>query len=72
MAFDIWERDALTALLVNGVGFAVLIGVAYGVGWIKREPWRRQPQPATGTHQVKGGADPKASGTAARRVSPAE
>jgi hypothetical protein len=72
MAFDIWERDALTALLVNGVGFAVLIAVAYGVGWIKSEPWRRQPQPAAGT-QGQGGADAQArSGAPARRVSPAE
>ncbi|WP_295314101.1 OpgC domain-containing protein [Roseobacter sp.] len=29
-------------LFVNAVGFAVLIGVAYGVGWFKSQPWRRK------------------------------
>ncbi|MDZ7713168.1 MAG: OpgC domain-containing protein [Rhodovibrio sp.] len=84
MAFDVWERDALTALLVNGVGFAVLIGVAYGVGWIKSEPWRRQPStPATGAPATGAAASgaaasgaPETGGQGAtadgRRVSPAE
>jgi hypothetical protein len=72
MAFDVWERDALTALVVNGLGFAVLIGVAYGVGWIKSEPWRRQPQAAAGT-QGQGGSHAQAgAGAPGRRVSPAE
>ena len=70
MAFDIWERDALTALVVNGVGFAVLIGVAYGVGWIKSEPWRRQPQAAVGGSGQAAG-DGQAD-SPPRRVSPAE
>jgi hypothetical protein len=73
MAFDVWERDALTALLVNGLGFGVLIAVAYGVGWIKSEPWRRQPQPAAGTGASGHSAAGAKSGPAAgRRVSPAE
>ncbi len=29
-------------LFVNAVGFAILIGVAYGVGWFKSQPWRRK------------------------------
>jgi hypothetical protein len=66
MAFDVWERDALTALLVNAVGFAVLIAVAYAVAWLKAEPWRRQPQAAAAQ---AGSAD---SASARRRVSPAE
>ncbi|MFN3643680.1 MAG: OpgC family protein [Gemmobacter sp.] len=40
MALDVLGRSGLTMLLVNGAGFALLIAVAYGVGWFKSEPWR--------------------------------
>jgi hypothetical protein len=36
-------RDAWLHALVNLTGFAVLIGVAYSVGWFKRQPWRERP-----------------------------
>lgn len=37
---DVAGRSATVTLLVNLFGFAVLIGVAYGVGWFKSQPWR--------------------------------
>jgi hypothetical protein len=33
-------RTAFTALLVNILGMAVLVAVAYGAGWFKSGPWR--------------------------------
>ncbi|MGF1501749.1 MAG: OpgC family protein [Paracoccaceae bacterium] len=39
---DVWSRAA-----VNLWGFAVLIGVAYFVGWIRRQPWREPPKART-------------------------
>ncbi|MEO3415811.1 OpgC domain-containing protein [Roseovarius sp. CAU 1744] len=42
VAFDLLGKSHLTVLLVNGVGFALIIAVAYGVGWFKAQPWRRQ------------------------------
>lgn len=33
-------RDTWTVVAVNFVGVAALIGVAYGVGWIKTTPWK--------------------------------
>ncbi len=46
-ALDQIGRNALTVPLVNLAGFAILIGVAYGVGWFKAQPWKakRPPQP---------------------------
>ncbi|MEL7471083.1 MAG: OpgC domain-containing protein [Pseudomonadota bacterium] len=32
---DVWVRT-----LINLLGFAVLIGTAYGASWFKRQPWR--------------------------------
>ena len=43
---DLIGRDVWTRFAVNGFGFAVLIAVAYGVGWFKSQPWRREPKPA--------------------------
>lgn len=38
---DQWGRDAAWhTVLVNLVGVALLVAVAYGVGWIKSQPWR--------------------------------
>jgi len=37
---DIFGRDWGTTLLVNLLGGLVLVGVAYGAGWFKSQPWR--------------------------------
>jgi hypothetical protein len=37
---DVVGRTAFTALLVNILGMAVLVAVAYGAGWFKSGPWR--------------------------------
>ena len=38
--FDVIGRGAMAQLVVNLGSFAVLIGVAYGVGWFKSAPWK--------------------------------
>jgi hypothetical protein len=63
---DVTGRDALSVTLVNLLGFAVLIAVAYAVAWFKSEPWRRPPAPAAAERP---GEQPEARGagmTAAR------
>jgi hypothetical protein len=43
VALDTLGRNSLfNQLIVNAIGFAILIGVAYGVGWFKSQPWRRK------------------------------
>lgn len=43
VALDTLGRNSLVnQLLVNAAGFAILIGVAYGVGWFKSQPWRKK------------------------------
>ncbi len=50
-------RDVWMLALVNFTGFGVLIATAYGVSWIKRQPWRDRKEasavaaaePGTGT-----------------------
>ena len=45
----ITQRDVWVRAMVNLTGFAVLIATAYGVSWIKRQPWRDKaptPRPA--------------------------
>ena len=43
VALDTLGRKSLAnQLLVNLIGFAILIGVAYGVGWFKSQPWRKK------------------------------
>jgi hypothetical protein len=37
---DVIGRNAGTWALVNTFGFALLVVVAYGTGWIKSQPWR--------------------------------
>jgi len=37
---DVIGRDVWTVAAVNLSGFGVLIGVAYLVGWLRRQPWR--------------------------------
>jgi len=48
-AMDVIGRDVWTRAGVNLFGFAILIGVAYLVGWIKRQPWREPARPAMAT-----------------------
>ncbi|MEM9640950.1 MAG: OpgC domain-containing protein [Pseudomonadota bacterium] len=38
-------KDPWIVLAINAFGFAVIIATAYLVGWFKREPWRRPPEP---------------------------
>ncbi len=46
MALDVMGRDALDFLVIHVVGFALLIAVAYTVGYFKSAPWyRSRPQP---------------------------
>lgn len=43
VALDTLGRNSLfNQILINAVGFAILIGVAYGVGWFKSQPWRKK------------------------------
>ena len=39
---DVLGRTYLTMIFVNLLGFALLIGVAYGAGWFKSHPWRKR------------------------------
>ncbi len=45
IVLDQTNRDPLTVAVVNLFGLAIIIAVAYVVGWYKQEPWRR-PRPA--------------------------
>ncbi|MEM6664953.1 MAG: OpgC domain-containing protein [Pseudomonadota bacterium] len=46
MVLDLMGRTVLTTAAANLTGYAILIGVAYLVGWYKSTPWkRRQPKP---------------------------
>ncbi len=46
MALDVMGRDALDFLVIHVVGFALLVAVAYTVGYFKSAPWyRSRPQP---------------------------
>jgi hypothetical protein len=43
VALDVLGGSSLfNQVLVNATGFAILIAVAYGVGWFKSEPWRKK------------------------------
>lgn len=43
VALDTLGRQSLfNQVVVNAVGFGVLISVAYGVGWFKSQPWRKK------------------------------
>ena len=41
LCLDVMGRNHLTMALVNLGGAAILVAVAYGVGWIKTHPWRQ-------------------------------
>lgn len=43
---------AVAAVVVNAGGIAAMTGVAWLVGWIKSEPWRRAPEPAAASAPV--------------------
>ena len=46
MTLDLMGRDPLDFLVVHVVGFALLIAVAYTIGYFKSAPWHRaRPQP---------------------------
>jgi len=40
VVLDVLGRSVPSMVLVNAVGFAMLVGVAYVVAWIKSQPWR--------------------------------
>ncbi len=40
--FDLFGRSHFTMLWVNLLGFALIIGVAYGASWFKSQPWRKK------------------------------
>ncbi|MEL7088803.1 MAG: OpgC domain-containing protein, partial [Planctomycetota bacterium] len=40
VALDEMGRSHASMALVNLTGFAILIAVAYAVGWFKSQPWR--------------------------------
>jgi hypothetical protein len=44
VVLDVIGRSFVATAFVNFLGFAILIGVAYGVRYIKSEPWRKAPQ----------------------------
>jgi hypothetical protein len=49
MIFDHLGTGADTQLAVNGVSFALLFTVAYGVAWFKGTPWKRRAAEAPST-----------------------
>lgn len=68
MLLDLTGRDAVTVSLANLVSFAVIVGIAYTVGWYKAQPWRRQPQkqddrprPAERAQPIRGPGLPQAA-----------
>jgi poly(3-hydroxybutyrate) depolymerase len=42
MIFDHEGTGAIVQLVVNGVTFALLFAIAYGVAWFKAAPWKRR------------------------------
>lgn len=44
LLLDQTGRTHLTMLIVNLIGFAAIIAVAYGTGWFKSQPWRKTAQ----------------------------
>jgi hypothetical protein len=77
MLMDLYGRDALSALWINLVGFAILIAIAYAVAWFKSEPWRRQSsaakaKPAAGAGSETTGAEASAAETGRPAARPAE
>ena len=44
MLLDLTDRDWFTVSLANLASFAVIVAIAYTVGWYKSQPWRKPPQ----------------------------
>lgn len=42
IALDEMGRSPLSMLVINLVGFGLVVAVAYATGWFKAHPWRRQ------------------------------
>ncbi|SIO54516.1 hypothetical protein SAMN05444722_3374 [Rhodovulum sp. ES.010] len=40
---DIAGRSAVSVALANLGGLALLVGAAYGIGWVKSQPWKPRP-----------------------------
>ena len=40
VVLDVAGRSLATMVLVNAVGFALVVGLAHGVAWVKAQPWR--------------------------------
>ncbi len=62
---DLAGRGMMATLVVNLVGFAILIAVARTVGWFKSNPWKAAPKAVAHTHGAP--AMPPASATPALR-----
>ncbi|EKE44158.1 OpgC [Oceaniovalibus guishaninsula JLT2003] len=43
VALDVAGTAGAIPLVLNALGLAALVGVAYAVGWFKSQPWRRTP-----------------------------
>ncbi|WP_373636751.1 OpgC family protein [Yoonia sp. BS5-3] len=42
--FDLMGRSHATMVLVNAIGFAAIIGIAYLAAWFKSQPWKTRRQ----------------------------
>jgi hypothetical protein len=66
MALDGLGRTPFTYALVNLSGFALLVGIAYAMGFFKRQPWRRPaPEKAQNTVENKEEGMPYMKGSGA-------
>jgi len=78
IVLDHTDREPWQAILVNAGAIAVLIGIAYLIGFLKREPWRQKRRPAADPAGDPAADSPgRATGHAARpssdgRAQPAE
>ncbi|MSU89452.1 OpgC domain-containing protein [Rhodobacteraceae bacterium 2CG4] len=66
LAFDVWGKGFWSVILINAVGFAVLIATAYTVAWFKGSPWRLPPKPAPAPPGAPSASPAKAADPAAR------
>jgi hypothetical protein len=46
VVLDVLGRSVPTMVLINAVGFSMLVGVAYLVAWLKSQPWRSGGAPS--------------------------
>ncbi|MEQ9812752.1 MAG: OpgC domain-containing protein [Azospirillaceae bacterium] len=68
IVLDHTDREPWQAILVNAGAIAVLISIAYLIGFLKKEPWRQRKQPAGGS-ATTGTVSPRSPGG---RAQPAE